>query len=81
VATIEIAQLLKKLGCPPEKCAAMASQLERRARMDAVRKRISYESALDYLIGLMAQGWAAQTQDKSLAVGKGPQSRLPGPKC
>jgi hypothetical protein len=56
----EIAQLLEKLGCPPEKCAAMASQLDKRARMDAERKQISYEAAFEYLIGLMAQGWAAQ---------------------
>jgi len=56
----EIAQLLGKLGCPPERCAAMASQLDRRARMDAARTGTSYESALGKLIGLMNQGWAAQ---------------------
>ena len=56
----ELAQVLEKLGCPPQKSAAMAAQLERRARMDADRKKISYESALEYLVGLMAQGWAAQ---------------------
>ena len=55
-----LAQVLLKLGCPPEKSAAMASQLDKRARMDAERKQISYEAALEYLIGLMAQGWAAQ---------------------
>ena len=60
MTTREIAQLLEKLGCPPERCAVMASQIDRRARMDATRKGISYESALEYLIGLMAQGWAAQ---------------------
>jgi hypothetical protein len=56
----EIAQLLENLGCPPEKSADMASQLDKRARMDAERKRISHEAAFEYLIGLMAQGWAAQ---------------------
>ena len=60
----EIAQLLEKLGCPPEKCAAMAFQLDRRARMDAARKQISYDSALEHLIGLMTQGWAAQPNSK-----------------
>lgn len=54
----EIAQTLETLGCP-DRCAAMASQLDKRARMDAERKGIAYESALEYLIGLMAQGWAA----------------------
>ena len=71
----EIAELLKKLGCPPGRCAAMASQLERRARMDATRKRISYESALQYLIGLMSQGWAAQAVNKRSLVGKGVHPR------
>ena len=56
----ELAQLLGKLGCPQEKCAAMASQLDRRARMDAEQKGTVYGAALEHLIGLMAQGWAAQ---------------------
>jgi hypothetical protein len=56
----ELAELLGKLGCPPEKCAAMAAQLDKRARMDAKRKGTAYEAALEHLIGLMAQGWAAQ---------------------
>ena len=60
VTTVEIARLLEKLGCPSEKSAVLASQLDRRARMDAIRKGISYESALEYLIGLMTRGWAAQ---------------------
>jgi hypothetical protein len=56
----ELAELLGRLGCPQEKCAAMASQLDKRARMDAERNGTSYEAALEHLIGLMAQGWAAQ---------------------
>ncbi|HVM60724.1 MAG TPA: hypothetical protein VMV72_07640 [Verrucomicrobiae bacterium] len=55
----DIANALKRAGCPPEKCAAMAAQLDRRARMDAARKGLSYESALQYLLELMAQGWAS----------------------
>ena len=58
----EIAVTLERLGCPHEKSAAMASQLDRRARMDAERKGTSYESALAHLIGLMARGWATQGQ-------------------
>lgn len=56
----EIAQVLEKLGCPAAQCSAMASQLDKRARMDAEKKGITYETALVHLIGLMAQGWAAQ---------------------
>jgi hypothetical protein len=55
----EIAVALERAGCPPEKCAAMAAQLDRRARMDAARRGVSYESALQHLLGLMAQGWAS----------------------
>jgi hypothetical protein len=56
----ELAELLGKLGCPPEKCDPMAAQLHKRAQMDAERKGVSYEVALKHLVGLMAQGWAAQ---------------------
>jgi len=58
----EVAITLEKLGCPAEKSAAMASQLDRRARMDAERTGTSYEMALARLLGLMAQGWATQGQ-------------------
>ena len=54
----EIAVILERLGCPSEKSAAMASQLDRRARMDAERDGMPYEAALARLLGLMAQGWA-----------------------
>jgi hypothetical protein len=56
----EIAQVLEKLGCPAAQCSAMASQLDRRARMDAEQKGTAYGAALEHLIGLMAQGWVAQ---------------------
>ncbi len=56
----ELAQTLARLGCPPENCDQMAAQLDKRARMDAERKGTGYEAALTHLIGLMAQGWAAQ---------------------
>jgi hypothetical protein len=71
----KIAQLLEKMGCPPERCAAMATQLDRRARMDAARKRIPYEAALEYLIGLMTQGWAARTLAGGGPVGEGAQPK------
>jgi hypothetical protein len=73
--TREIGQLLERLGCPPDKSVAMASQLDRRARMDATRKGISYETALKHLMGLMTQGWAAQaltTSNKPTENGRDP---------
>lgn len=57
----ELAQVLERLGCPRDKCPAMAAQLDKRARMDAARTGTSYETALQRLIGLMAQGWAAKS--------------------
>jgi hypothetical protein len=58
----EIAVALKRLGCPSEKCVSMAAQLDRRAGMDAERRGVSYESALQQLLALMAQGWANPRQ-------------------
>ena len=55
----ELAQALIALGCPPAKSLPMARQLDRKARMDAERKGIGYEVALQHLTALMAQGWAA----------------------
>ncbi|MDW8344636.1 MAG: hypothetical protein RMM51_09110 [Verrucomicrobiae bacterium] len=56
----ELAKKLVALGCPADKSLVMARQLDRRARMDADRKGISYDAALSHLLGLMAQGWAAK---------------------
>lgn len=55
-----LAQALAGLGCPREKCAEMAAQLDKRARQLAAAKGRSYEDALAHLLGLMRQGWAAQ---------------------
>ena len=56
----ELAKLLTTLGCPSEKSAGMAAQLDKRARQLAAEKGRSYDEALQHLIGLMRQGWAAQ---------------------
>ena len=56
----ELAQVLAALGCPADKCGAMAAQLDKRARQVAEQKGQSYDEALAYLLGLMKQGWAAQ---------------------
>ena len=56
----ELALALVALGCPQEKSAEMASQLDKRARQLAEKKEKSYEEALTHLLGLMKQGWAAK---------------------
>ena len=56
----ELAQVLVALGCPAEKSADMAGQLDKRARQLAAEKGRSYEEALQHLVGLMRQGWSAK---------------------
>jgi hypothetical protein len=56
----ELASLLVKLGCPPEKSAKMAAQLDKRAAQLAEQKGRTHEQALSHLLGLMQQGWAAR---------------------
>jgi hypothetical protein len=56
----ELAKLLTTLGCPAEKSAGMAAQLDRRARQLAEQKGRSYDDALRHLLNLMRQGWSAQ---------------------
>ncbi len=55
-----LAQALVALGCPPEKSAEMAAQLDKRARQLAESKGRSYEEALAHLLALMKQGWSAK---------------------
>ena len=55
----ELAGVLAALGCPAEKSAEMAAQLDKRARQLAAQKGRSYEEALQHLLNLMTQGWAA----------------------
>ncbi len=61
----ELAAVLVSLGCPQEKSAEMAAQLDKRARQLAEQKGRSYEEALAHLLGLMRQGWSAK--DKGLS--------------
>jgi len=55
----ELASLLVRLGCPLEKSAEMAAQLDKRARQLAEQKGRSYDEAVTHLVNLMKQGWAA----------------------
>mgnify|MGYP001550113829 FL=1 len=56
----QLAQVLVAFGCPAEKSAEMAAQLDKRARQLAAEKGRSYDEALQHLVGLMRQGWAAK---------------------
>ena len=56
----ELADSLVAMGCPQEKGAEMAAQLDKRARQLADQKARSYDEALAHLLGLMRQGWAAK---------------------
>ncbi|HEY5042758.1 MAG TPA: hypothetical protein VIK53_12225 [Verrucomicrobiae bacterium] len=56
----QLAQVLVALGCPEEKSAEMAAQLDKRARQLAAEKGRSYDEALQHLITLMRQGWSAR---------------------
>jgi hypothetical protein len=56
----QLAAALIALGCPLEKSAEMAAQLDKRARQLAEQKHKSYEEAMTHLLALMKQGWAAK---------------------
>lgn len=56
----ELGAVLVALGCPPEKSAEMASQLDKRARQLSAKHGRSYEDAMAHLLELMRQGWAAK---------------------
>lgn len=55
-----LAAILVGLGCPSEKSAEMAAQLDKRAKQLAEAKGRSYEEALTHLLTMMKQGWAAK---------------------
>jgi hypothetical protein len=55
-----LATALVALGCPAEKSREMAAQLDKRARQLSEQKGRRYEDALEHLLQLMKQGWAAK---------------------
>jgi hypothetical protein len=59
----ELTKVLAALGCPTEKSAEMAVQLDKRARQLVAQKGRSYEEALQHLLNLMRQGWSAQNRN------------------
>jgi hypothetical protein len=56
----EIQKKLESLGVPPDRSLLVATQLDKRAAQFVEQKKMTREAAEQYLIGLMAQGWAAQ---------------------
>ena len=56
----DLAALLVGMGCPQEKSAEMAVQLDKRARQLAEQKGKTHEEATAHLVALMKQGWAAK---------------------
>jgi len=55
-----LASALVGMGCPEGKSLEMAAQLDKRARQLAEQKNRSYEDAMEHLLQLMRQGWAAK---------------------
>ncbi|HZF00805.1 MAG TPA: hypothetical protein VE344_02815 [Methylomirabilota bacterium] len=62
--TSELAKILVALGCPSEKSSEMAAQLDKRAKQLAEQKSRAYDEALQHLLQLMKQGWAAQDRSQ-----------------
>jgi len=58
----QLAQLLVAMGCPAEKSAEMAAQLDKRAKQLVAEKGRSYEEAMAHLLKLMREGWAAKSR-------------------
>ena len=60
VELTQLTQVMTALGCPAEKSAAMAAQLDKRAQQLAAETGRSYEEAMTHLLTLLRQGWAAK---------------------
>ena len=58
-----LAQALASMGCPAEKSAEMAAQLDKRAHQLSSQTGKTYEQAMTHLLQLMRQGWAAKDRE------------------
>jgi hypothetical protein len=56
----QLASALVTMGCPPEKSAEMAAQLDKRARQLAAQKNKPSADAMGHLLTLMREGWSAK---------------------
>ncbi len=66
----ELAGVLVALGCPQQKSREMAAQLDKRAHQLAAQKGRTYDQALEHLLKLMTQGWAAKIKRGMTEDGK-----------
>lgn len=58
----QLAEVLVRLGCPSDRCEAMAAQLQRRAEQLAGKTGRTQTEALQHLLLLMRQGWSAKAK-------------------
>jgi hypothetical protein len=56
----QIQKKLETLGVPADRSLLVATQLDKRAAQLAAQKKMRHDEAQQYLLELMAQGWAAQ---------------------
>jgi hypothetical protein len=56
----ELAKVLTAIGCPADKSAELAAQLDKRAKQLAGQTGRTYDEALKHLLTLMRQGQEAQ---------------------
>ena len=59
---LEVEKLLLEMGLPTETPGPLAEQLLKRARQLAEKRDWSVRHALEHLIGLLKQGWAAKNK-------------------
>ena len=59
---LEVEKLLLEMGLPTETPGPLAEQLLKRARQLAEKRGWSVRHALEHLIGLLKQGWAAKNK-------------------
>ncbi len=59
----QLASALAQMGCPAEKSREMAAQLIRRAAQLAKTTGRTETEALQHLLELMGQGWAAKNKE------------------
>ena len=58
----EVEKLIREMGLPTDTPGPLADQLLKRARQLAEKRGWTVKHALEHLIGLLRQGWAAKKQ-------------------
>ncbi len=60
--TAEVEKLIQEMGLPTEVPGALSDQILKRARQLAEKRGWSVRHALEYLVGLLKQGWSAKKE-------------------